>query len=117
MVALEALEVARKAVDVAVEKQAFDIVLLDLREMAAFANYFVICHADSARQLDAIADDLHDAMKQSGVVAHHREGTSDSCWVLLDYGDVVIHLFDGPKRDYYQLESIWQQAKPLIRVQ
>ncbi|MBI2936146.1 MAG: ribosome silencing factor [Chloroflexi bacterium] len=117
MVALVGLEVARKAVDVAVDKQASDIVLLDLRGLAAFADYFVICHADSARQLDAIADELSEVIGRLGVSAHHREGGADSGWVLLDYGDVVVHLFDAPRRAYYQLERVWERAVPLIRVQ
>ena len=114
---IEAGHAARHAVEVASDRQASDIVLLDVREHTAFADYMVILSADSARQINALADALAEAVETSGLPMHHREGTADSGWVLLDFGDVVVHVFDHAQRDYYQLERVWKAAVPLIRVQ
>ena len=75
------------------DKQASNIVLLDVRDLCSFADYFVICAGESQRQLRTIYDEIERSLKEQGVVPHHREGTSDSGWLLLDYGDVVIHIF------------------------
>ena len=111
------LEQARRAVDVASDNQASDIVLLDIGEVSSFADYFVILSADSARQIGALSEDLVNALERSGVRLHHREGTADTGWVLLDFGDVIVHLFGREKRDFYSLEDVWGQASELVRIQ
>lgn len=114
---LEGLELARKAVDAASEKQASNIVLLDLRERNTFADFFVICSGESARQLRSIGDDIEKSLKDEGVLPNHREGSIDSGWFLMDYGDVIVHIFSAEERGYYNLEDLWSDAKVVLRVQ
>ena len=114
--ALDPGEVARMAVEVASEKQAEDIVMLDIRELAGFADYFVIMSAESRRQLQAIQEDIVKVLKGSGVPRHHSEGTADSGWILLDYSDVIIHLFGSEEREYYGLDRLWSVAPQVVRV-
>jgi ribosome-associated protein len=114
---LEPVEVARKAIEVASDKQATDIVMLDTREVCAFSDYFVICSGESKRQIEAISDEVHRVLGKEGVRLQHREGNVGSGWILLDFGDVVIHVFAAPEREYYQLERLWSRATPLIRIQ
>ncbi len=108
---------ARLAVDVASDRQAEDIVLLDVRKVSGFADYMVIMSAGSVRQLSSLARELPDAIEQAGLDLHHREGTGDSGWVLLDFGDLVVHVFSVEQRDHYRLEQVWQSAKQLVRIQ
>ena len=109
-------QVARMAVDVASEGQAEDIVMLDIRKLTGFADYFVIMSANSRRQLEALQEDLVKFLKASGVSLRHREGTAESGWVLLDYNDVIIHLFGAEERDYYRLDQLWSGAAQVVRV-
>jgi len=110
-------EYARLAVEVASEKQASEIVLLDIRGVCDFADYFVILSAASSRQLDSLVFDLEEALEAQGADLHHREGTAQGGWVLLDFGDVVVHLFRPEKREYYQIEAAWPGGKETIRIQ
>ncbi len=114
---LEAIEVARAAVDAAGEKQAGNIVLLDAREVCSFADYFIICSGDSERQLRTIYDEIEHTLKKVGVLPHHHEGTVDSGWLLLDYGDVIIHVFGAREREYYKLDELWREARTVLRIQ
>ncbi len=114
---LEAIEVARKAVEAASDKQASDIVLLDARNVCSFTDYFVICAGDSERQLRTICDEVEHSLKKEGVLPYQREGTLDSGWLLLDYGDVIVHIFDNLEREYYQLDELWSEAKSVLRIQ
>jgi ribosome-associated protein len=109
--------VARQAVEAAADKQAIDIILLDTREVCSFADYFVICSGDSERQLSTIYDEVGHRLKQAGVLPDHREGTIESGWLLLDFGNVIVHIFAPFERDYYQLDELWSQAKPVLRIQ
>lgn len=111
------MEVARAAVDIAGEKQAVNIVLLDAREVCSFADYFVICSGDNERQLRTIYDEIEHSLKKSGVAPHHYEGTVDSGWLLLDYGDVIIHVFGAREREFYNLDELWQGAKTVLKIQ
>ena len=91
--ALSSDEVAHAAVDIASDKLAENIVMLDIRGMTLFADYFVIMSAGSARQVSALQEDLEKGMKDVGVPLHHREGSPASGWVLLDFSDVIVHIF------------------------
>ena len=108
---------ARRAVDVASDKQASDILLLDVRDVTTFADYMVIMSANTPRQINALAEDLTAAVKESGLALHHREGTPSSGWLLLDFADVIVHVFDQTQRDYYQLEQVWRTARTVVRIQ
>ena len=108
---------ARRVVEAASDKQAADIVLLDARGVCSFADYFVMCSGDSDRQIKAIYDEVGHTLKREGILPHHHEGTVDSGWLLLDYGDVIVHIFAPFEREYYQLDELWSQAVPVVRIQ
>jgi ribosome-associated protein len=114
---LESIDIARKAVSAASEKLANNIVLLDTRGENRLADFLVICSAESPRQIQAIQEEIHRALKAEGVFSHHDEGTSDSGWMLLDYGEVIVHIFSDTIREFYQLDKLWEEAKPLLRIQ
>lgn len=103
--------------DAASEKQASDIVLLDLRPLATFADFFVLLTAESRRQLDALREDLAEALEKRGATLHHAEGTASSGWVLLDFGDLVIHIFGPEERQFYGLDQLWAHAPEVVRIQ
>ena len=103
--------------EAASNKQAADIVLLDARGICSFADFFVICSGDSGRQIQAIYDEVGHSLKKEGVLPHHHEGTLDSGWLLLDFGSVIVHIFAPFEREYYQLNKLWSQAIPIIRIQ
>ena len=114
---LETQEIARKAVDVASDKQAGDIVLLDVRGICSFTDYFVICTGESERQIRTILDETRLVLKNNGVLPHHEEGGTGSGWLLLDYGDVVIHIFGPEERDYYDLDGLWRDGATVLNIQ
>lgn len=116
MISLDSTELARLIVEVASDKLAADIVMLDLRGVAPFADYFVIMSADSARQIEALEEDLTQALKDAQVRRFHREGVPASGWVLLDFSDVIVHIFNPEEREYYHLETLWSQAPQVVRV-
>jgi len=109
--------VARLIVDVASDKQATDILMLDIREVASYADYLVIMSAGSVRQMASLAGDLHQTVKKDKLPLHHWEGSADSGWLLLDCIDVVVHVFSEEQRAFYQLEQVWSRAKMVVRVQ
>jgi len=92
--------VARKVVEAASDKKAIDIVLLDAREACSFADYFVICSGDTNKQIGAIRDEVGHVLKKEGVLPHHYEGTVDSGWLLLDYNDVIVHIFAPTDKNF-----------------
>ena len=112
-----ALDLARRIVELAEDKKAADIVLLDLTGLTTVADYFVIASGGSERQLDAIAEGVISGMRDEKVHAFGREGTAASHWVLVDFGSVIVHVFTPPERDYYQLERHWAEAKTILRLQ
>lgn len=105
--------VVRLAVRAALDKKADDVVVLDLQQLSAVADFFLICSGVSATQVDTIAESVRGALKAAGVRPRHVEGTAKSGWLLLDYGDVVIHVFLGETRAYYALERLWGDAPVL----
>ncbi|MCX6004722.1 MAG: ribosome silencing factor [Chloroflexi bacterium] len=111
------MEIARRAVELASDKQAEEIVLLDTRQACSFTDYVVICNGESDRQLDAIRKEIVDTLKSSSVTLHKSEGNSDSGWILMDYAGVIIHIFSRELRNYYRLDSIYEKALQLVRIQ
>ncbi len=99
--------------ELAAGKKASRIVLLDLRKISIIADYFLICSGESERQLQAIADEVWEKMEARGILPRRVEGTAESGWILIDFGAVVFHVFDPPRRDFYRLEEVWSQARPL----
>ena len=112
------IDLARRLVDAIEDKKGEDIVLMDIHEQAMFADYFVLCSGDSERQIKAIQDAIQEtAAKEFHVHPRHIEGKPETGWTLLDFGDVIVHIFSPSQRDYYDLEGLWKQAPILLRVQ
>ncbi len=103
--------------EAASDKQASNIMLLDVRNVCNFADYFVLCSGDSERQIRAIFEEVAHALKKEGVLPRHYEGAVDSGWLLLDFGNVIVHIFSAFEREFYQLDELWSQATPVVRVQ
>lgn len=112
----EAIETAKRIVEAAADKQASDIVLLDTRKVCSFADYFIILTGESERQLEAIRQAIDEALKGEAIAAQHREGTTGSGWLLIDAGDVIVHIFAPYERDYYQLDNLWENAPIVLKM-
>ena len=91
--------------------------MLDLRQVALIADYFVLCDGQSTRQLRAISDAIAESLKELGERPLRVEGTPDSGWMLLDYGDVVVHILSKEMREFYALEELWQGAQTIVHIQ
>lgn len=91
-------------------KKGYDVKILDLKKLATFADYFVICSADSDTQVKAIADEIDKELRDEGIRYWHKEGYKALSWVLMDYVDVVIHIFKKEAREFYKLEKLWGDA-------
>jgi ribosome-associated protein len=108
--------VVRLAARAALDKNALDVSVLDLHGLSGIADYFLICSARSTTQADTIAEAVRIALRAHGVRARHTEGSAESGWLLLDYGDVVVHVFLEGTRGFYALERLWGDA-PLVSVE
>lgn len=93
-----------------VEKKAEDVLLLDLRKVTSSTDFFLICHAPSTRQVGAISDNVERLLRKNGFKRFHAEGKKEGTWVLVDAGDVVIHIFQKETRGHYDLEDLWIDA-------
>ena len=100
----------RRVVEAALEGHANKLQVLHLEEVCAFTDYFVVCSGSTARQVEAIADRVGSTLKDAGVSPLHVEGVGRGRWILMDYGDFLVHVFDEERRDYYRLEDIWSDA-------
>ncbi|MHB8596968.1 MAG: ribosome silencing factor [Ktedonobacteraceae bacterium] len=116
-VQLDPAQLAKAIVDVASDKKAADIMLLDIRDVTTIADYFVICSGNNLRQIQAIADAIDDELGKQGANVLHREGTAETGWLLLDFGDVIVHIFGVKEREYYRLERLWGEAKTVVYLQ
>lgn len=99
------------ALNAAGEKKAIEIVVLDLREIASFTDYFVICSGTNERQVQAISDEVVETLKKAGSPVTRVEGYKTAEWILLDYGDFVVHIFNDKARKFYDLERLWRESK------
>jgi ribosome-associated protein len=99
------------ALEAAAEKKAINSVVLDLREIASFTDYFVITSGTNERQVQAISDEIVETLKRAGSAAARVEGYKTAEWILLDYGDFVVHVFDEKARTFYDLERLWRESK------
>ncbi len=104
------LETALLAAEAADGKKAYDLLVLDLRGLTSIADYFVICSASNTTQVGAIADGIGHALAGEGARPSHIEGGAEATWVLMDYSDVVVHIFDEQARSYYSLDRLWGDA-------
>ena len=100
-----------QALHAAGEKKAIDLVVLDLRDIVSFTDYFVITSGANERQVQAIADGVSDSLKKVGSPAARVEGYKTAEWILLDYGDFIVHVFEQKARNFYDLERLWRESK------
>lgn len=106
---METTDLAKKIMAILEEKKAADILALDISEISTLADYFILASAENVRQLDA----LEDAVEEGIRLELNKEGEGDSGWILMDYKDIVVHLFTKEQREFYDLEKIWSDAKKL----
>jgi ribosome-associated protein len=99
------------ALHAAAEKKAIEPVVMDLREIASFTDYFVIVSGANERQVQAISDEVYETLKKAGHAALRVEGYKTAEWILLDYGDFVVHVFEQKARKFYDLERLWRESK------
>ena len=114
---LDTLNVARTIIDALEDKKGENILLLDIQEQAVFADYFIICTGTSDRMLKALGESVEEQVRKKYDMKARYEGVADDGWVLLDYGDIIVHLFSPNRRDYYQLEELWSDGKVLVHLQ
>lgn len=107
----KAYELALEAAKAAADKKAFDIKILKIDQVSIIADYFVLATGNSSVQLKSIRENIEDELEKSGIKPFRKEGVREGRWVVLDYGDVIIHLFLKAEREFYDLESIWGDAE------
>jgi ribosome-associated protein len=98
---------------IAADKKAMDVVVLDMHDASSITDYFLICSGGSERQVQAIADAIEEQLEQSGIDSLGIEGYREGRWILMDYGDVIVHVFSQETRDFYDLERLWVNAPKL----
>lgn len=107
---MNSTDLANRISELMFTKKGFDVLKIDLRNLVSFTDYFILCSADSDVQVKAIADQIDKALSDEGIKCWHREGLKALTWVLLDYVDVVVHIFKKDAREFYNLEKLWGDA-------
>lgn len=107
---MEARETAVKIAAILDKKKALDVKVLDIHELTTLGDYFVICNGTSSTHIKALADEMEFQMKQEGILPNHSEGYTSASWILLDYGNVIVHVFTPDAKDFYSLERLWSDA-------
>ena len=108
---LAAVKAAYNAVS---DKMGDDIVVLDIRDVSIISEYFIIASANNSNQLKAMADHIQEKLFELGIKMRHVEGVQSARWILLDFGHIIAHLFCKEEREYYRLEKLWGDAKPIL---
>ncbi|MGD9161383.1 MAG: ribosome silencing factor [Desulfobacteraceae bacterium] len=112
---MKSLDKALLAADIIMERKAIDLVLFNVGEMSSFTDYFLIAGGNSTRQVQSMERHLEKKMKENGLKSYGTEGALEGHWILMDYGDLIIHLFYQPVRELYDLEGLWMEA-PRIKI-
>ena len=99
------------------DSPASNTVVLDVRGLSSFADYFVVCSGENERQLQAVVNHISEGLAEDGIKSKRIEGSAVAGWILLDFGDVIVHIFDVEQRAYYRLESLWSDAPTLLSIQ
>ena len=115
--ALDIASIARNAIELASDKQAQNIVLLDVKDISSFTDYMIMLSGSSTRQVQSLGNDIAEKIKKDGLHLHHQERSSNSGWVLLDFGDIVVNVFSEEQRNFYKLEEVWRTGRELVRIQ
>lgn len=107
---LDGLKIAEVGADAALDRKANDVVVLDLKGLSSVTDFFVICSGNSDTHVEGIARSVEEQLDENGVKLWHREGSRKASWILLDYIDVIVHIFSEEARDFYGLERLWGDA-------
>jgi ribosome-associated protein len=110
-------DLALQIAEILADTPASDSLVLDVSELSSVADYFIICSAENERQLRAISNQMQEKLSDRGVRPHRTEGTPMSGWIVLDYGDSIVHIFDVEQRAFYRLESLWAEAQTLVAIE
>jgi ribosome-associated protein len=113
----EPRELALRIAEIIADTPASDTLVLDIHELSSVADYFVICSGENERQLRAISNTLTDKLGEERVRPRRTEGNPQSGWIVLDYGDSIVHIFDEDQRSFYRLESLWSEAQTLVAME
>ena len=108
---MQTIDLVKKIVEALEDKKAEDITVLDIGEVSSIADYFIIANGNNANQLTAMEDAVDEAMYTNGVHQQQVEGTGNSTWILMDYQDIIVHLFSKEDRQFYDLDRIWRDGK------
>lgn len=111
------VEIARAVAEVASDRLASNITVLDISDLSTIADVFVVCSADNVRQLNALREEITTQLRTQEVSPRRVEGAAESGWILMDYGDVIVHLFTDEQRSFYRLEDLWSEAPTLLKIQ
>lgn len=107
----QAINMARTAYEALADKKGEDIRVIDISEISPIADYFIISNGTSSSQVDALVDNVEEKMYKAGYSLKQQEGTNSGTWVLMDYGDIIVHIFDKESRSFYNLEHIWSDGR------
>ena len=105
------IDYTQKIAELMLEKKSIDIIIIDVREITTLTDFFIICTSKSQPQTRAITDHINEEMKKNDIIAWHIEGYENLDWVLLDYVNIVVHVFSRDSRDYYDLDRLWADGK------
>ena len=108
-----AAEMARIAIEAMEDKKAEDVRVLDISEVSVLADYFIIASGKNRNQIQAMKENVEEQMEKNGFFVKHVEGYDTAHWILMDYGDVILHIFDEESRSFFDLERIWRDGKPV----
>ncbi len=111
------VEIGRTIAEVASDRLATNIAVLDIRDLTTIADVFVVCSADNARQLNAVREEIALKLRENDVDVQRVEGVAETGWILMDCGDVIVHLFTEDQRQFYRLEDLWAEATTILRIQ
>lgn len=114
---MNTLDFAHDIINTLEEKKGEDIILLDLHDVSLLADYFVICSGTSPRMIDALSVAVSTEIKQKHGLRPRKEGSTHGGWILVDYGDVILHIFSPDRREYYDLEDLWSDARVVLHLQ
>lgn len=108
---MESREKSHLCINAALNKKALDLILLDVRKVSSFADYFIICSGKSSRHVQGIASFIEESLAKEGIYPLGIEGSTQGSWILMDYNELIIHIFYKPIREFYDLEGLWSDAK------
>lgn len=111
------VDIARKVAEIASDRLASDITVIDISELSTIADVFVVCTADNVRQLNSLREEIINQLRDDSVSPRRIEGVAEAGWILMDYGDVIVHLFTTDQRDFYRLDDLWAEAPTLLKIQ